>query len=655
MGRTRQTARVEKKKVAKPHRYTPGSVSLREITGLGRTGAKRYRKVLRDNIDSGSDDCDNYSDQEEETSELTNIYEREKQQIFYNVSYDSAFYAHYFAVKQHKPTSEEEVVPYCTYINIKRDPRSQFILQSPNSSSDPLHSCSPSENFDEDQHWLGINFTTKYDGNKMKQQDRYDLNLVITLDISGSMKTPFHINEPSSSASKSKLAVAIECISALLWQLRSDDYFSLIVFNTTPTVIQPLTKWSKIKLRELKAQIERLRPDGGTELTKALNKSMEEVTRGIEGDRRYSRVFFMTDMESNHKSDDISFIETVKEMSNANKFTTIVGIGCDLSATTIIETSKTAGCNYCNVMSNEEFQKLMVSEFALIVTPVAFNVQFYIENTRSNNEMDNRGEWNIVKAFGSPEVAFSTFDPVRLSTIFPTQMNSKGEYQSGFLLFKLNYSPFDQSSLTSSALPSVPLDYQTNRIDLAQSSDHNDDELMTLTGADQMCLFPQLPSFYPPSTQSPNLFSPFNIKMEWENQCGLLKFHSAGVNPSEPLETCERISILKSILLVQYTDFVVAYLREFNESVEHVHATSNLSSVQSQVERDEARKTLLRNFIAYFTEQVEIIGDHSLESEMSVLSKILQEEEITSSLVQYLEDIAALKQPKKKNCPSPQI
>jgi len=41
------------------------------------------------------------------------------------------------------------------------------------------------------QYWLSVNFNSKYDGEGIKKHGRPTLNLVVALDISGSMFDPF--------------------------------------------------------------------------------------------------------------------------------------------------------------------------------------------------------------------------------------------------------------------------------------------------------------------------------------------------------------------------------------------------------------------------------------------------------------------------------
>lgn len=615
MGRTRQTARIQKGK---------GGKGLQ----LNRRRPQKRKLQTTHFIDDGDED-------EIEDYHCKRVNEMEKEALEYKVSYDSAFFAHYFAAKEKKPTQnsggeqfedENDITPLTTFLSIKRDPRTSYI---------PSHSLSNFQNAkngedviegNSEEHWLGINFATKYDGNGIKKYKRVDLNLIITLDISGSMDCAFresltsdNLNHASNNNKnedvKSKLEVAKKCIISLFDQLKDDDYLGIEVFNTSTNTLLHLTKWNEINKNDLISKISKLRPTGGTNLTKAIKKSSTHLNKGIEGDNRYSRVLFLTDMEEQISGDEENFMVELTNMSKKNQFTTVIGVGCDLSSKAIIHSSKLAGCNYCNVMSNQDFENMMSREFDYLVTPAAFNVQFYIENslhyTSRDSEllrMDNNGEWRIQNGYGSPEVTFSTFNPVQLSTIFPTHRNANGEYQSGFYLFKLNHSPLQTCNL----LPD-------------QSSEAS-----------------VLPESLHPSPSS----SSFTLKMKWENQSGISNELEETIHTLQNnLSNIEKLSITKAVLLVQYTDFITNYLHDYNESLNSFDI-QNLESIHLQIEKNSFRKKQLLSFLQYFDETSKVINDPSLLIERSVLSFVLNEENKPSSLEKY----ATAQSPSKKVC-----
>ncbi len=167
-------------------------------------------------------------------------------EITFTGTYDTAFYAHYFFTG----AKEKETEVKCRYALAH--------------TIDPLTK--------ENDFWASASYNSKFDGAGMKASEgrssRPALNLVVALDISGSMADTFHATELGSN--DKKLQVAKESLLTLLSQLRDDDAFGLVLFNTKATILQPLTQWSEINSALLKIAIGRLRAGGGTDLTEGI-------------------------------------------------------------------------------------------------------------------------------------------------------------------------------------------------------------------------------------------------------------------------------------------------------------------------------------------------------------------------------------------------
>lgn len=92
-------------------------------------------------------------------------------------------------------------------------------------------------------------FNSKYNGQGIVQHGRPKLNLVIALDVSGSMSSPFQGEN-----NKSKLDVAKESIITLLCQLQQDDSLGLMIFDDKTHLIHPMTRYvNKSTLRNFSA------------------------------------------------------------------------------------------------------------------------------------------------------------------------------------------------------------------------------------------------------------------------------------------------------------------------------------------------------------------------------------------------------------------
>lgn len=288
----------------------------------------------------------------------------------------------------------------------------------------------------ESEYWMSVNFVSKFDGPGIQKYGRPVLNLVVALDISGSM-----FNNFEGETGNSKMKVAKESLLIILSQLKPEDSFGLVLFNETASVVHPLTKWKDTDTVALEKKIMKFRPGGGTELTEGLKAATAMYAKVPEGCS--NRIFFLTDMEVNSSQDGKVFTDYVKKNSNENLWCTVIGIGMDLTLDIIENVSKTPGANYCNVRSTNNFKELMDKEFGYLVCPIAFNIDMNLESET----------FRILSGFGTPEVnGLKPGETVHLSTEFPTLQNDKGETRPGPLLFCLEKIPNSTASSSFSIL-----------------------------------------------------------------------------------------------------------------------------------------------------------------------------------------------------------
>ena len=215
------------------------------------------------------------------------------------------------------------------------------------------------------EHWLSLNFNSKFDGDGIQKFGRSALNLVVALDISGSMSNQFEGEEIDQNASSpSKLKIAKECVLALLSQLKEDiDSFGLVVFTEDVFVIHPLKIWKSSDKPTLEKAINKLRATGSTNLTKAIKFATSQYEKIAEQRNSSNRIFLLTDMELKEPSDDENLLKEVTSNSQNAIWTSVVGIGVDLRQNLIQQISKTAGANYSSVRSTSSFKELIEKEF----------------------------------------------------------------------------------------------------------------------------------------------------------------------------------------------------------------------------------------------------------------------------------------------------
>ncbi|XP_065174672.1 uncharacterized protein LOC135804677 [Sycon ciliatum] len=284
------------------------------------------------------------------------------------------------------------------------------------------------------EHWLGMNLNSMFDGKGMEKHGRPDVNLVIVLDISGSMSTAMS-NESGLSmfnqqAGNSKMAAAKKCLHSIVAQLRKGDSFGLVLFNHDATVKYKLQPIGKIPKQGLKTAIDNLVAGGMTNLSKAARTAVKLFDNAPESAKSTNRLLFLTDLNSTVDSahDEVELLDILRTEAARNVFTSIVGIGMDLNVRLVEQISSTRGARYLSVDSTDEFQRLMEKEFSYDITVIAFNIKVSITSKDV--------VW--VKGYGSPEINdIKKNKPATLSSEFPCWQDEKDQSKGGIMAFKL--------------------------------------------------------------------------------------------------------------------------------------------------------------------------------------------------------------------------
>jgi hypothetical protein len=266
------------------------------------------------------------------------------------------------------------------------------------------------------------------------------LRLAVALDVSGSMASSFDNDMSYSSWGQfrasnnenAKLEVAKQCLLAVARQLEPGDELGVVLFNHTHEVLVPLTTVGAKPAQFRTALAKKLQDvcaGGGTDLAegfqaaldlfgqqpansrttrtprtagkgKGRKKSATAATAAVtaasssasEGDSQVtvSRVLFLTDMQSDQHDEDAVLAlasaaaadSTTKRNRNAEAkstgpiYTSITGIGVDLSVGAVRALSQTPGGRYGSVASAAEFSRVAGSDTMLVheAVPVAFDI-----------------------------------------------------------------------------------------------------------------------------------------------------------------------------------------------------------------------------------------------------------------------------------------
>ena len=271
---------------------------------------------------------------------------------------------------------------------------------------------------------------------------RKKLNLVVVLDYSGSMGSPFdeyyydrfgNKLEPKadeSSRSKTKMQIADESVVALLGHLKPEDRFGLVIFSDDAFLVDPLTSVADKDLDRLKSHILKIREYGGTNMEAGIEEGTALFDRFQQADKEEyeNRIIFLTDAMPNiGETGEIGLFRMLEDNADRGIFTSFIGIGSDFN-TELMESgiAKIKGANYYSVNSALQFKERMDEEFDFMVTPLVFDLRL---------KLDAPG-YEIEKVYGSPEADMATGELMKVNTLFPSKAE-EGQVKGGVILVKL--------------------------------------------------------------------------------------------------------------------------------------------------------------------------------------------------------------------------
>lgn len=355
-----------------------------------------------------------------------------------DITYEGLFYDYYFDTGQTKECNKLFCPSYSYAI-----------------SSDPFSK--------EPQYYLSVGLNSGITDFKRKK-----LNLVVVLDYSGSMGSPFNSyyydrfgkqvelkDTDAEDSGKTKMEIADKSVVALLDHLNADDRFGMVIFSDDAFVVEPLTPVGDKDLGMLKGQILKIREDGSTNMEVGMKRANKLIARYLDADpsEYENRIIFLTDAMPNVGETGEEDLSQVLADNAAHKiYTTFIGIGVDFNSELVDQITKIRGANYYSVHSAKEFKERMNDEFDYMVTPLVFDLRLDL----------NAPGYKIEKVYGSPEADEATGELMKVSTLFPSKAE-EGQVKGSVVLVKLKkISPDGSMQLKVS---------YTNRTGVADSDD----------------------------------------------------------------------------------------------------------------------------------------------------------------------------------------
>ena len=270
---------------------------------------------------------------------------------------------------------------------------------------------------------------------------RKKLNLVVVLDFSGSMGSPFDEyyydrfgnkvkqKGDESNMGKTKMQIADESVVAFLGHLKPEDRFGLVTFSDDAFLVDPLTSVADKDLDRLKSRILKIKETYGTNMEAGMEELTALFDRFLQADKSEyeNRIIFLTDAMPNiDETSDLPLFRMQGDNAAQGIYTTFIGIGVDFNTELVESVTKIKGANYYSVHSADEFTKRMDDEFDFMVTPLVFDLRL---------KLDAPG-CEIEKVYGSPEADQATGGLMKVNTLFPSQAE-EGQVKGGVILVKI--------------------------------------------------------------------------------------------------------------------------------------------------------------------------------------------------------------------------
>ncbi len=326
-----------------------------------------------------------------------------------SLTYEGVFYDHYFKSSQKEECKELFCPSYITSIEKN------------------IYTKEP-------EYYLSVGLNS---GIKESDFKRKKLNLVVVLDISGSMGVSFDeyyydkgqkVKLSNEELKKTKMQIANETIVSMMDHLKDEDNFGVVLFDNRAYRAKPLRLVESTDMSAIKKHILNLRQKGGTNWSGGFKEGLKLFAGAKKDPNVYeNRIIFLTDaMPNRGELSKEGLFGLVDGASKEGVYTSFVGVGVDFNNDLVERVSKTKGANYYSVHSASEFKKRLDDEFDFMVTPLVFDLKLKVDSAN----------FEIEAVYGSPEANMSTGEVMRVNTLFPSKKEDDA-IKGGIILLNL--------------------------------------------------------------------------------------------------------------------------------------------------------------------------------------------------------------------------
>ncbi|OGL94733.1 hypothetical protein A2348_02330 [Candidatus Uhrbacteria bacterium RIFOXYB12_FULL_58_10] len=247
---------------------------------------------------------------------------------------------------------------------------------------------------------------------------RGPLDLVVVLDISGSMGSPFddyyYGGETGfwddEDAAPSKLDVAKDAIVALMSHLNPDDRLGIVLFDDETELAKPLRVAAETDMPSIERHLRDVQSRGSTDMSAGMDLATS-LFDDIGAAGRERRVILLTDAQPNVGDlSESGLTGRIEDNAKQGVYATMIGIGLDFQTELVETMTKTRGANFYAVHSPSEFRERMDEGFDFMVTPLVFDLTLTVEAEG----------FDVEQVYGSPEANRATGELVSVNTLFPS-------------------------------------------------------------------------------------------------------------------------------------------------------------------------------------------------------------------------------------------
>lgn len=294
----------------------------------------------------------------------------------------------------------------------------------------------------ETDHYVSVGLNS---GIQEDEFARKKLNLVVVLDISGSMGASFdeyYYDRYGNSVpvegweelteeerSKTKMEIANESVAALTKHLSGDDRLGVVLFDDDAYLAKPMNRVGDTDMDAIRDHVLEIEDRGGTNMEDGYTMAMDLMKEyaDVDQDVYENRIIFLTDAQPNTGSVGRgNLVKLTKDAAEESVYTSFIGVGVDFNTELVEAMTKIRGANYYSVHSSREFTQRMDEQFDFMVTPLVFDLALTVD----------ADGYDIEAVYGSPQADLATGEIMKVNTLFPSD-KSGGETRGGVVLMKL--------------------------------------------------------------------------------------------------------------------------------------------------------------------------------------------------------------------------